>query len=229
MKKTLFTFVIASFIFFSCNNASQQKEDNTEAQLSSANGTLPDPAPLTGDKVYTLLPGKTSIKWFGAKKLTDGKHNGSVLLQSGELAATNGMLSAGKFIIDMTTIHSIDMEGNPKYTKLVGHLKSDDFFDVEKFPTATLEITSVQLLDDNEEANATVYANLTIKEATHNISFPASVMVTDEMLIAKAKFSIDRSKWNVRYGSESFFDNLGDGIIKNEIDFEVNFSADLKQ
>jgi polyisoprenoid-binding protein YceI len=229
MKKTFLAFAAATTLLLACNSASEQKEETITANTETVKTELPAAAPLTGDKVYTLLPGKTQIKWFGAKKLTDGKHNGVVMLKSGELAATNGMLTAGKFTIDMTTIHSIDMEGNPKYEKLVGHLKSDDFFDVQKFPATTFEITSVAPLSGSQQGNATVSGNLTIKEATHNISFPTVVMVTDTSLIAVAKFSIDRSKWNVRYGSESFFDNLGDGVIKNEIDFEVSLMADIKQ
>jgi len=227
MNKTFLVFATAATLLFACNSASEKKED-TAATETAAKVELPAAAPITGDKIYTIAPGKTKIKWFGAKKLTDGKHDGVVMLKDGELAATNGKLTAGKFTIDMTTIHSNDMEGNPKYEKLVGHLKSDDFFDVAKFPTATFEITSVSPLEGSQIGNATVSGNLTIKEATHNISFPSVVLATDTSLIAIAKFSIDRSKWNVRYGSESFFDNLGDGVIKNEIDFEINLSADLK-
>jgi polyisoprenoid-binding protein YceI len=230
MKKNFFPLAITVFIIFlsGCGSSSQKKEEAAQTQISPSSDNLPQPAPIAGDKVYTLSPGKTSIKWHGMKKLIDSHHYGTVMLKNGEVAVTNGALSAGKFVVDMTTIHSTDLEGNPKYADLVGHLKSEDFFDVANYPEATLEITSVEPLQGNEEANATVYANLTIKGITHNISFPAQITVSDTQVSARGKFTIDRSKWNVRYGSESFFKNLGDKVIKNEIDFEVNFTADVK-
>lgn len=223
----IFCSVICLFFLLGCKSGDQpQNETNTATQITPAETSLPEPAPLTGDMVFSLNPGKTSIKWTGRKKLVDSHHYGTVVLQSGQVAVTGGMLTAGKFVIDMTTIHSTDLEGNPKYADLVGHLKSADFFEVDKYPTATLAITSVEPLEGNPDANVTVNANLTIKDITHPISFPAKVTLADKILSAQAKFTIDRTKWNVRYGSDSFFDNLGDKVIKNEIEFEVSFVAD---
>jgi polyisoprenoid-binding protein YceI len=225
MKKLFFVFALAAAALLSCNSATEKK---TDANDNKSDTSLPAAAPLTGDKIFTVNPAKASIKWLCAKKLVDWKHNGVVGLKYGEVAVTNGMLSGGTFSIDMTTIHSNDMEGNPKYEKLINHLKSDDFFDVKVYPRAKLEITSVMPIEGHTDHNASVFANLTIKDITHNINFPAKITVEEHQVIASAKFSIDRSKWNVRYGSETFFDNLGDGIINNNIDFEVNFVGEPK-
>ena len=114
--------------------------------------------------------------------------------------------------MNMTTITVTDLEGKSKKS-LEGHLKSDDFFGVEQFPTATMVITNV-------EKNDTGYAvtgDFTIKGSTHPIRFPMTV----EENSAKAEVKIDRSKYNVRYGSNSFFDNLGNKAIYDEFDLSI--------
>jgi polyisoprenoid-binding protein YceI len=106
-------------------------------------------------------------------------------------------------------------EGN---AKLVGHLKSADFFDVEKFPSAAFEITG---LKDNM-----LSGNLTIKGTKNNVSFPVTVSNEGDMMtLASEAFTIDRSKWNVKYGSKSFFDNLGDKFINDDIELKITIKA----
>lgn len=155
----------------------------------------------------------SSVNWKGYK--VTGEHTGNISLESGKLEFENDKLVGGKFVIDMTTISVTDLEGDQK-GKLDGHLKSTDFFGVEEHPTATLVITEVT--PTGKTLNVT--GDLTIKGITESITFPMSV--TDNT--ATAKLKIDRSKYDVRYGSTSFFDNLKDKAIYDEFDLTVDLA-----
>ncbi|MGM0579703.1 MAG: YceI family protein [Bacteroidota bacterium] len=163
----------------------------------------------------------SQIAWVG-KKVT-GQHNGTVDIKEGALEMENGQVTGGSFIIDMTTINVLDLEGEYK-DKLMGHLRSDDFFSVEDHSTAKFTITS---LDKSEATDAThfVAGDLTIKGITNKITFPANVTVEDGKANAKASFALDRTKWEVKYGSGSFFDGLGDKMIYDDFELTVNLSS----
>lgn len=163
----------------------------------------------------------SQIAWVG-KKVT-GQHNGTVNIKDGALEMENGEVTGGSFLIDMTTIDVLDLEGEYK-GKLMGHLRSDDFFSVEKYPTAEFVITSI---DKSEATDAThfVAGDLTIKGITNKVTFPANVTVKDGKANAKASFALDRTKWQIRYGSGSFFDGLGDKMIYDDFELTVNLSS----
>ena len=142
-----------------------------------------------------------------------GEHFGTIDLATGSLEFEDGQLIGGQFEVNMTTITVTDLSGRSKKS-LEGHLKSDDFFGVEQFPTATMVITSVE----KNDTGYTVTGDFTIKGATHPVIFPMTV----EENSANAEVKIDRSKYNVRYGSNSFFDNLGNKVIYDEFDLEIS-------
>ncbi len=154
---------------------------------------------------------KSTINWTG-KKL--GKtHIGSINFHKGHLEMEDGNLVGGMFEIDMTSITSLDLKEGKGKEKLEGHLKSDDFFGVATYPTAKLVITAVT----GSDSTYSVTGDLTIKATTLPITF-------DLMLdgnTATTKFVIDRSKYDVRYGSGSFFDNLGDTAIYNDFELDI--------
>ncbi|MEZ4875097.1 MAG: YceI family protein [Flavobacteriaceae bacterium] len=153
---------------------------------------------------------ESTITWLG-KKVT-GKHSGTIQLKEGYLEMEGEELVGGLFVIDMTTIENTDLSGEYK-GKLEGHLKSDDFFGVESYPTATLVINSAK-----KNANTyTVMADITIKGITQPITFD----LNKDGNTATTKVVIDRSKFNVRYGSGSFFDNLGDKTIYDDFELDV--------
>jgi polyisoprenoid-binding protein YceI len=154
---------------------------------------------------------KTTLYWVGEK--VTGQHSGSVKLQSGFLYFKDNRIVSGEFIIDMTSIKD---EGRD--ARLEGHLKSDDFFSVEKFPAAKLVLTGS---DSFEKGNAQVKGDLTIKGITNPIEFKAVMQKKDEGVWYFANIVIDRTKYNVRYGSGSFFDNLGDKTIYDEFKLRV--------
>lgn len=159
---------------------------------------------------------KSSVKWLG-KKVT-GEHSGTIAVKEGNLVVENGEITGGKVVIDMQSIVDTDLTDAGYNAKLVGHLKSDDFFGVATFPTSELSITKV-------ESNGNSYTfsgNLTIKGITNPASFTATSSKDGNSSVYKGTLTIDRSKYNVRYGSKSFFDNLGDKVIYDEFSLDFN-------
>ncbi|MEE9407493.1 MAG: YceI family protein [Polaribacter sp.] len=150
----------------------------------------------------------SKVTWKGYK--VTGSHQGTIAIQSGSLTFSEDKLSGGEIVIDMKSIKNTEMEGEYK-GKLEGHLKSNDFFGVEKFPTATLVFNDIKLVGKN---SYTATGNLTIKGKTNAITFCISVYGNK----ATANLKIDRSKFDVKYGSTSFFENLKDKAIYDEFD-----------
>lgn len=155
---------------------------------------------------------ESNITWKG-KKVT-GSHTGTIQLKDGHFKVEDGQPVGGEFIMDMTSLISTDLTGENK-AKLEGHLKSDDFFGVENYPTSKLVITSISEKDDGIYG---VVADLTIKNKTNNVTFDLDWNENS----ASTAFSIDRSKFDVRYGSGSFFDNLGDQTVYDNFDLIIN-------
>ena len=155
---------------------------------------------------------KSSIDWVG-KKVT-GQHNGSINFQKGVLVFKNDKLAGGNFIVDMSSITVLDLTGEWK-GKLEGHLNSDDFFGTEKFKTSNLVFKKIK---DKGNGLYTITADLTIKDITNSIVFDIKVNETN----ANATFVVDRTKFNIKYGSSSFFDSLGDKAIYDNFELKVN-------
>ena len=150
----------------------------------------------------------SSVTWKGYK--VTGSHMGNIALKQGSLEFKDGKLIGGEFTIDMATIVNTDMEGEYK-AKLEGHLKSDDFFGVATYPTAKLVFNKVKSTGKNSYE---VTGDLTIKDKTNPVTFDISIYGNK----ATANVKIDRTKFDVRYGSTSFFDDLQDKAIYDEFD-----------
>jgi polyisoprenoid-binding protein YceI len=167
---------------------------------------------------------KSILEWEGKK--IGGAHNGTVAIKSGSLKMNKNEIAGGSFVIDMNSMVCLDIENAEYNGKLIGHLKSDDFFNVEQFPTATLTIKKVARLKANEKGSThNIYADLTIKGITHEVVFPATVKSENGAVSAHATFTVDRSKYDVRYGSTSFFPSIGDKAISNDMNFTVKIVA----
>jgi polyisoprenoid-binding protein YceI len=164
---------------------------------------------------------KSSITWVG-KKVT-GQHNGTINLKEGSLVMAEGKLTGGSFVIDMTSISNLDMAGKDGQGKLEGHLKSADFFNVAEYPTATLTISNV--VHRGVEGSYKVTADLTIKGITKPVKFNTQISEENGMKVAIADITVDRSDYNVRYGSGSFFENLGDKTIYDEFELSVKLAV----
>ncbi len=177
--------------------------------------------PLLYGQTKQLDVENSKILWEGRK--VTGAHLGQISLLSGFLEKSGENFGAGQFVVDMTSIINFDLEDEETNAKLVGHLKSDDFFGVDKFPTSKLAIKHGKL---KEQGVYTFSGNLTIKEKTHPVTFEARVDEMGETLKFRGTLTVDRSKYDVRFGSKSFFDNLGDKIIYD--DFKLDFVITLK-
>lgn len=168
----------------------------------------------------TVDPNASNIGWTGYK--VTGKHTGNVKVKSGSLIYNNGNLTGGSFVIDMTSITCTDLQG--EYAgKLVGHLKSADFFGVDAHPTSELVLTRV--MPQDSKGNYKFIGNLTIKETTREVKFFGNVSEANGTVTATGKITVDRSEYNVKYGSGSFFDGLGDKTIYDEFDLDVKLVA----
>ena len=167
--------------------------------------------PIDGTK-KEIKTESSQITWKGYK--VTGSHQGTIGLKSGSLEFNDDALVGGQFEVNMTSITVTDLEGEYK-GKLEGHLKSDDFFGIANHPSAKLVFTKVKANGKNAYK---VSADLTIKGITNKVNFEISIYGSK----ATANLKIDRSKFNVKYGSGSFFDNLGDKTIYDEFDLVID-------
>lgn len=179
-----------------------------------------NPNPVKDVKTLSVDVSASQVVWKGYK--VTGEHTGSVKIKSGDLTMENGTLTGGSFVIDMKSITCTDLEGEWK-DKLVGHLNSEDFFNTSAFPTATLKIARV--IPQDTQGNYKVQGNLTIKGITKPVKFFAKIDKKGTSTTATASIKVDRSEYDVRYGSGSFFDDLGDKTIYDEFDLNVTLAV----
>jgi len=208
--------VAAGLLTFSCGNSGQEAE----------NVEVADAAEVAGAQEFSLTSGE--LKWTG-KKVT-GEHFGTVAITEGMLKADAGALTGGNFTIDMSSIKVEDITDAEQNADLVNHLKDSDFFAVDSHKVANFVITAVEALPsaDAEGNTHSISGNLTIKGITNGIKFPAVVQLEASSVKANAKFDIDRTLWNIRYGSGKFFKGLGDNMINDNITFNINLQAAAK-
>ncbi len=169
---------------------------------------------------YTMDATKSTFKWTG-KKVT-GSHWGYIKFSSGNITTDGANVTGGNFIVDMNSLDVQDIPADKGGSKLVGHLKADDFFGTDKFATSTLVIKSATA---STTGQFDIKADLTIKGVTNEISFPATIAMDGKTLTAKAAFKVDRTKFGIKYGSGSFFESLGDKAISNDFDVEIDIAA----
>jgi polyisoprenoid-binding protein YceI len=165
----------------------------------------------------------SKLTWL-AKKAT-GEHTGTVEVSDGSFTLDNNTLKAGNFAIDTRSITDTDITDEGANGKLVSHLKSDDFFAVEKHPKANFVLTSATKAAGN---TYNVKGNLTIKGITNEVTFPATVAVNGKRLTANAKITIDRTKYDIKFRSKNFFENLGDKVIYDDFDINVALVANAQ-
>ncbi len=172
------------------------------------------------DGEHQVMTKDSKVNWVGEK--VTGKHTGTVELKNGNIQISEGELVGGYFEMDMTTILVTDLQGEYQQ-KLEGHLKSDDFFGVNSYPTAKFVITNVK---KQEDGSYYVAGKMTIKDVTKQIEFTTNLEEKAGKMVASAEVIIDRADFNVRYGSGSFFDNLGDNMIYDNFTLNVNLTTD---
>ena len=221
MMKSILGAGIIAFALFSCNAPDADKAVTTDAvSVTTEGGTS-----------YTLDSSST-VAWLGTKPT--GKHNGTFAISEGALLVKDNALTGGSFTINVASLTNNDLASDADSKgKLEGHLKSPDFFDVAKYPTAKFEITSVApfVADSTskdvvlKDATHTISGNLTLKDSTKNISFPARVTVDANTAAATADFNIDRTMWGMNYKGP---DNPQDWVISKTVNIQLRIAATKK-
>lgn len=174
--------------------------------------------------LYKVDTAGSSIKWTGSK-ITGAKHSGGIAFKDGSIELKNGAPVGGSFTVDMNTLTNEDLAADPgNQKKLVGHLKADDFFKVEKFPEAKFVIKSVE---SKSKTDFVLKGDFTMIGQTQAIEVPAKISVTGANATGEATLKLDRTKWGLKYGSGKFFQNLGDKVINDE--FELVFKVAAKK
>ena len=173
---------------------------------------------------FEIVTAQSNIDWTG-KKVT-GAHNGTIAIKEGNVLLDDGKLTSGVFVIDTTSIKILDITDPATNAQFAGHLASDDFFSIEKFPTARFEILSAK-----EISNGKYYleGNLTIKDITHRSGFETEVESTNNTLSLTGKLVIDRTKYDIKFRSGNFFKDLGDTLIYNDFDLDFTITAEVSK
>lgn len=223
MKKVSVLAFAAAALFASCQGASGDKTTtSTEQEVAAHQGTI-----------YTVEKGESTLKWTGYHKGGFDPRVGT-LPTEGTVSVADGAITGGSFTIDVNGIvtdpQSVDpaKSGGKTSADLDGHLKSGDFFESEKYPTAKFEITSVAPFDASKDksvlegATNIISGNLTIKDKTINITFPAKVTLTENGIDVASKFTINRQDWGLAYGTEG---DPKDWVIAQGVDIELNIKA----
>jgi polyisoprenoid-binding protein YceI len=207
MKKIL----LLSIVFaFACTNNTETDKTTTEVDYTAyGDSTL-----ISHVKIN---PEESTVKWIGSK-ITES-HEGTVNIHQGMLNIIDGKLDGGEFVLDMNTIKNTDIESEKYKSMLEEHLKDEDFFDVKNHPLSVIKITDA--VKKGRGVSYAITADLTIKGITHPINFDADVKIEDLNYLATAKIKIDRTKWGVEYNSDNFFKDLGDRLIKDEVEFDI--------
>ena len=202
MKKLIALLMFVSLV--SCNMNSNKTAETNDAAMTAADAT------------YNIVQDESSLMWTG-REVSTSSHYGTINFTSGQFEIADGLISQGEFLVDMTSITVQDLTGGSK-ERLEGHLRSDDFFSVESFPTAHLYISSSEVISNGKWM---VNGFLTIKDISHPVLF--EMVNTEDGWNANLVF--DRSKYNVKFRSGTFFENLGDKLIYDDIELKINLKT----
>lgn len=195
-----------------CAPVAKENEKNASASLVSMEQ-------VAGEK-YAVDKKESVITWKGSMVIADnGNHIGYVYMSKGELIINKNLLAGGTVEIDMNTIEYKDKENT---NSPIHHLKSADYFDVYSFPISKFAITQVKSVSGG---NIEVTGNLTIKDVTNALTFPAKIDVKDGVVTANGKVTLDRTQWGIRYRSGKFFDNLADQAVSDDIELDMKIVA----
>ena len=206
-----FLVISASVLVISCGKDKPVTSDSNEI-LTTNDGQI---------YVVDTLNSKAEWKGFKVVKSDNTSHIGTLKFESGEVTVKDGKLESGQFVIDMTSIANDDLKDSEINDKLIGHLKSEDFFDTEKFPTASFEITKISEAPKGSDYNTILDGNLTLKGITKPATFNANVKIKDgELSIATEPRDINRDEFGIKFQMPA-----AEGLIKNEINIQMKVKA----
>ncbi len=208
---------IGGFVFL---NKKSNVDSNMADEMLGASGEIN--TSLDGARDFDI--GKSTANWTGSKKIiTDWVDRGELNIKSGFATFDKGILTGGEIVFDMTSIKAKTTGKGDGEDRLSEHLKSEDFFDVANFPEAKFLVKS-----SAKESDGTyiLTGDLTIKDITNSISFPVNLLSEGDLGMIEGSVSIDRTLWNVKFGSDKFFQDLGDNVINDE--FNLDFTVITK-
>jgi len=220
MRKLLFA-LPALFLLASCGGSTSNQAATTSEQAAAAQ---------SGEN-FSIDTLTTAVSWKGTHKGGLAPRWGKITVSEGTLSVLNDSLTGGEFLVNMASLQvdpaSVTEDGK-KYTDLEAHLKSADFFDVAKAPTAKFVITKVAPYTESTSAslvadpNYLISGNLTLKDSTLNVTFPAKIALSAEGLTATAKFVIDRTAWGIHYKTEGSPENW---LISKDVEIGLTLNA----
>lgn len=223
MKKNIIYLGLAVTALFMANCGSNATEAGAADSAMKAS---------EGSATYAISEG-SKLGWYGSHAIGTGDHHGTIGISEGSINVENGNITAGSMTINMKSIDCSDSLPAEFKTKLIGHLGSEDFFNTEKFPTAKFEISGVKA-EANGENTHVISGNLTLRDSTKNISFPAAVSITPEAVTIKGKATINRLDWGVNYDkanmslSEKAAAKLKNGVVSKDMEISFDLSASKK-
>jgi len=182
---------------------------------------------MLNNGTYTLDTDASTLYWEAYKPI--GGHMGGIKLESGEFVVQNGQPHSGSFIIDMTSITNTDIENDSLNTSLVNHLKSDDFFATADYTTARFDITKVMSYTGEDDYDFEIKGDLSLRDVTDSITLYARMEGNGNRLTGYGKAEVNRTKYNITIRSGSFFEELGDQLVKDNFDLEMDLVANRVQ
>lgn len=201
--------ISAGFIFYACKK---------KATLVNEVATLSPVFDGSGE-VYQVDTAASIIEWIGSTP-GNSQHNGIIKLSNGQFTVNNNQLTSGKFTIDVNSIANLDQSGKDR-ANLESHLKDKDFFEVEKYPIGSFEITEIKIDSSGQRA----IGNLTLKQVTNSIQIPVTIKIDEKSVVAETPtFSIDRTKWGIVYNS-GIIGTIKDDLIRDEITLKLKIVA----
>ncbi len=232
MRKTLLLCVLGALVVIGGIMAQAKYKKNTEETKVPVNPMpvateSPTENKLPANGTYTVARDKSTANWQGARPLISGYvDTGTLGIKSGSFVIADGKLASGSLVFDMTTIKGLTTGKKMGEGMLEKHLMSPDFFDAEKYPTA--EFTMKEAATGVMPGKYTVKGDLTIKGVTNPVEIPVTVTSADKTLTIDSSVTLDRTKWNIRYGSGQFFKNLADNVIDDNFTVAFKIMADMQ-
>ena len=227
MKNTIniLVFALLATGFLACNDAPEGEQVDAGEKAEQSEGAE---AAAQEGTIYMVDTDASKVNWVGSKLVGD-QHTGYINIKNGTLTVNEGNIVGGTFTLDITSLTDTDLAPDDGKEKLEGHLKSDDFFNVSKYPEGTFEVIEVKQVGDKPDATHQIVGNLTLKGITKSVTIPATVNMTENKLMASTpQFTIDRTEWNVMYGSSG----LGlakDKIINDRVGLSIELQAAPKE
>lgn len=216
MNRNILPLLVAGTLLAACGGSTEGVEVEVTDDVQSA-------APVGQATVYNVSPAESFVTWTGAKPT--GEHKGTIGVAEGRLAVQGDAITAGDFVMDMTSLTVTDLDEATGKSKLEGHLKGDDFFKTGQHPQAKFTITSVEPIAGDATTTHKLTGNLEMLGVTKSITIPANVNVTGDAVTATTPpFEINRTDWNVKYGS-GLIGTAQDKLINDEVVLVINLKA----